>query len=476
MNSGSLVSDMAANRVNQVVGHLRRVALLADGAGQTDGQLLTRFIEERDEAAFAALVRRHGTMVMGVCKRVLRHEQDAQDAFQATFIVLVRKAASIVPREMVGNWLYGVAQQTAIRVRAMNAKRKARETLVSVMPDVAIEKCRDDWTALLDEELTRLPAKYRVVLVLCDLEGRTRKAVAQQFGCPESSISSRLSRGRAMLARRLAKRGLVVSGEALAVTLSQNVASASLAPSLVSCTVKAAVAAGQTAATSTKVAAIVEGVLKVMFLTKLKTLASVSFIVCVLGVGAGASLLSGQTPVEKNQRRAEPQVGAPVTDSFKRKDRDPTIDLPELTQRKPQEESNLADFQRRLEDLEKRIAAVMARLESVLVEQKRGVAQRGGKKDVKIYPLRNLKAEEVCATIQQLFPQNFQEPNGSIAISPSTNTVILYGYPEDLQMSERIISRLEELPVQPVETQPFQQNIFNQNKGDGKKRPPVKGN
>src|SRR5262249_19569815 len=102
---------MASGQMNQVVRHLRRAALLHDGAGLTDGQLLGCFLEHRDETAFAALVRRHGPMVWGVCRRVLANHQDAEDAFQASFLVLVRKAASVLPREMVANWLYGVARQ-----------------------------------------------------------------------------------------------------------------------------------------------------------------------------------------------------------------------------------------------------------------------------------------------------------------------------------------------------------------------------
>src|SRR5438477_11089973 len=109
--------------MNEVVEHLRRTVLLPDVLGQPDGQLLTRFIAQRDKLAFEVLVRRHGPMVLGVCRRILRNHHDADDAFQATFLVLIRRAASIVPREMVANWLYGVAYQTALKARAINAKR-----------------------------------------------------------------------------------------------------------------------------------------------------------------------------------------------------------------------------------------------------------------------------------------------------------------------------------------------------------------
>jgi RNA polymerase sigma factor (sigma-70 family) len=305
---------MATNRMNKLVGQLRRTALAFDGAGQTDGRLLGRFIEERDDAAFEALVRRHGPMVLGVCRRILRHEEDSQDAFQATFLVLVRKAGSVVPREMVGNWLYGVAQQTAIRVRAMTAKRQARERQMAALPDVADRQNRDDLATLLDEELARLPEKYRAVIVLCDLEGRTRKEVAKQLGWPEGSVATRLFRGRALLARRLARQGLLLSAEILAVSVTQNAASATVPPALVSVTVKAAaaLAAGNTAASfvSTKVAAITQGVVMSLFISKLKTLAVTALMVCALGVGVGTGWLSGQTPGEEAQPPMQRQGGA----------------------------------------------------------------------------------------------------------------------------------------------------------------------
>src|SRR5262245_35702318 len=125
---------MATGEMSEVIQHLRRTVLLRDGAGLTDGQLLESYISRRDEAALAVLVRRHGPMVWGVCRRLLGYH-DAEDAFQATFIVLVRKAASVMPREMVGNWLYGVAHQTALQARRTAARRRAREIQVTVMPD-----------------------------------------------------------------------------------------------------------------------------------------------------------------------------------------------------------------------------------------------------------------------------------------------------------------------------------------------------
>jgi RNA polymerase sigma factor (sigma-70 family) len=292
---------MPANDLGSAIHHLGRAALLGGGAGLTDGQLLDRFVSGRDAAAIEALVRRHAPMVWGTVRRVLRDRHDAEDAFQATFLVLARKAASILPREMVANWLYGVAHQTALKARATAARRRGRERQVERMPEpsVAEQDRWDELVPLLDQELSRLPDKYRAVLVLCDLEGKTRKEVARQLGLPEGTVASRLARARATLAKRLARRGVVLSGGALAAVLSQNVASAGAPTSVVSSTIKAAslFAAGQVAAPgaiSARVAALTEGVLKTMLLTKLKIATAVLLaVVLVFGMaGLGIGLFN----------------------------------------------------------------------------------------------------------------------------------------------------------------------------------------
>jgi RNA polymerase sigma factor (sigma-70 family) len=286
---------MPTGSTTRVIAHLRQAVLPRDAAALGDGELLGRFIERHDEVALAALVERHGPMVWGVCRRLLSHH-DAEDAFQATFIVLVRKAASIVPREMVGNWLYGVAHQSALQARRITARRKAREVQVTEMPDIAAVN-RDLWPdlqPLLDEELSRLPDIYRVVIVLCDLEGRTRKEIASQLNCPEGTVAGRLARARAMLAKRLDRRGITLSAGALTMVLSQN-ASACVPPSVVSNTIGAAslLAAGRTAAgaISPKVATLTDGVLKAMLMSKLKTIVAVVLLLGVIATGAIA--LSG---------------------------------------------------------------------------------------------------------------------------------------------------------------------------------------
>jgi RNA polymerase sigma factor (sigma-70 family) len=297
---------MATNRTGQVIRHLRQAVLRHDGAGITDGQLLGCFVERRDEAAFAALVKRHGPMVWGVCRRLLPHH-DAEDAFQAAFLVLVRKAASVVPREMVANWLYGVAHQTALQARRTTARRGARERQVTPMPEPAVAE-QDPWhdlRPLLDRELACLPDTYRAAIVLCDLGGKTRKEAARQLGCPEGTLAARLARGRAMLAKRLARNGLALSAGTLAAVLAQQV-SASVPASVVSATVRAGslVAAGRAAAVSAKVAALAEGVLKAMLLTRLKVVVML-FVVAGLTGAAGLIYQTQATERPKALRATE---------------------------------------------------------------------------------------------------------------------------------------------------------------------------
>src|SRR5262249_47456597 len=160
---------------------LREAALRQDGAALTDGELLDRFIAGREEAAFEALVRRHGPMVLSVCRRVLRNEADAEDAFQATFLVLASKAPCVRPRAMVGNWRYGVAHKTALRAKAMRLRRCTKEREAGAMPrQDPPEEGREEPLALLDQELSALPQKYRAALILCALEGKTIREAAQQ--------------------------------------------------------------------------------------------------------------------------------------------------------------------------------------------------------------------------------------------------------------------------------------------------------
>jgi RNA polymerase sigma factor (sigma-70 family) len=303
---------MAPAQMDTVLQHLRRAMLRQDGAGRTDGQLLTWFIEQKDEAAFEALVRRHGPMVFGVCRRVVANHHDAEDAFQATFLVLARKAASVRPRERLANWLHGVAVRTAMKAKAMTVKRRGREKQVTEMPEpeTAQQGQWPDLQPLLDQELNGLPENYRLPILLCDLEGKKIKEAAQQLGWPQGSLAGRLARGRKLLAKRLGSRGVVLSASSLAAVVSQNVASAALPIWLMSFTVKAAamIAAGQATVAGVvpaKVAILAEGVLKAMLLSKLKTSVVGVLLVALLIGAAGATYKTQATQPPKEEQKTK---------------------------------------------------------------------------------------------------------------------------------------------------------------------------
>jgi RNA polymerase sigma factor (sigma-70 family) len=278
--------------MNRVLRQIRRVALRNACDGATDAHLLELFLTQRDEAAFEALLRRHGPMVLGVCRRVLRHAQDAEDAFQATFLVLVRRAASLRSRELLGNWLYGVAHRTALSARAMSAKRRARERHAPERPapDAPAEAASEELLAQLDAALARLPDRYRVPIVLCELEGRSRKEVARTLGLPEGTLSWRLAHAKKLLARRLARYGTVLTAAGLTAALAHTTAAACVPTSLLNTTARAAlrIVAGESLkaeAVSAHVVILTEGVLKAMMLSKLKTMWAVALVVAI---GAGA--------------------------------------------------------------------------------------------------------------------------------------------------------------------------------------------
>jgi RNA polymerase sigma factor (sigma-70 family) len=222
-------------------GNLRAMLVALDG-DRPDAELLARFHADRDHAAFADLVRRHGPMVLGVCRRVLGRSADADDAFQAAFVVLARKAAAIRRPELLGHWLYGVAVRVARRARRTAARRRNREVLMATPPDVSVRdhEPQPELAGILDAELARLPEWYRVPVVLCDLQGLTRAAAAARLGVAEGTLSSRLAAGRKKLAARLARRGVTLA--ALTAFLTDHTR-ADVPESLLSATLESAVAA-----------------------------------------------------------------------------------------------------------------------------------------------------------------------------------------------------------------------------------------
>jgi RNA polymerase sigma factor (sigma-70 family) len=279
----------------------------------SDGHLLDLFIQHKDETAFAGLVRRHGRMVLGVCQRILDNRHDAEDCFQAVFLVLVRKATTIQPREMVGNWLYGVAYRTALEAKKMGARRRNRERKKFEMPRPEADADRwEELRPLLDQELSRLPSKYRFVVIACDLEGRTRKEVARALDLPEGTVASRLARGRTMLAKRLTRRHLAISAVALAAILAEKATARYVPAGLTASTMEAAslLAAGKPAAgiISANVAVLINAAAKSMLLTKLEIASAVLVLLAALGLGVGAMIPSAAAWKKPDQ----PQAVLPV--------------------------------------------------------------------------------------------------------------------------------------------------------------------
>lgn len=276
---------MATGSLARVVPRLRAIGLVPNSAG--DAELIEQFLARRDEVAFEALVRRHGPMVFAVCRRVLRHTQDAEDAFQATFLVFAHKAATVSPRHKLAAWLHGVAHKTALKARHRAARRLEVETRVPARDPEAMhpDTNRTEVEPLLDQEIAGLPDHYRLPIVMCDLEDRPRAEVATALGCTEGTLSSRLTRGRRLLAERLTRRGVQLSVGAVAALLTGRTA---LAEPLIRATVPVALSAGTGGAVSPSVAELATGVMKNMFLNKLRTVACAA-----LGAAAVAVALAG---------------------------------------------------------------------------------------------------------------------------------------------------------------------------------------
>jgi RNA polymerase sigma factor (sigma-70 family) len=284
---------MAKQRMTDVFQQLRGLIDSLAVSDLADEALLERFIQRGDQVAFAALVRRHGELVLGVCRRRLSDPQEVEDAFQATFLVLVRKAAGLSRRSLLANWLYGVASRIAGRARHYALRRRAQFCAVAEEP-VAERPCevqRLELRGVLDEEVNQLPEKYRVPVLLCYLEGKTNEEASRLLDWPKGTVATRLARARRLLRTRLVRRGFVLSGGALVTALAPSTGAA-IPPALLMATVKAglqgAARIGATAgALSPRVAALADLAVRDLFLTKLRTLAVLLATVLALGTGAG---------------------------------------------------------------------------------------------------------------------------------------------------------------------------------------------
>ncbi len=309
--------------------------LLRLSAGQAlrslpDCELLERFVEAHDEAAFTALIERHGPMVLGVCRRTLPSFHDAEDASQATFLVLARKANAIRKKASLGSWLHGVACRSAAKLKRNHARRTMRERGVQapVQRDPVTELGWREAEAILDGELQRLPERYRAPLILCYLECRTRDEASKQLGLSSGSLHGRLERARSMLRKRLTQRGLSLSAVLSATLIGDSVSHASLAPKLVAASTQAGLllVAGQPLAkcgVATPVISLTREVLKSMLLTKVKlgTLAVLctGFVVALFGRSITSSGIAqeGKSTKAGNQNRVDLTVGSDQVENDK---------------------------------------------------------------------------------------------------------------------------------------------------------------
>ena len=285
---------MARLELRSALRHLRRLLGPPVPDGLSDRQLLQRFTLERDEAAFATLVHRHAALVWGTASRTLRSAEDVEDVFQASFLVLARKAASVRWRESVASWLYGVARRLAAKTRTASARRHALERRAeevvaraeSAVPDAGLGELYE----VLDEELQRLPEQYRSPLLLCYLEGRTRDQAAGQLGWSVRTLHRRLERGLGLLRARLTRRGVDVSAALLTAALGQQAVEAGASAAVVGAVASEALAfaAGAGGEVSASVAALAEGVVEGMAMTRLKVGLVLALAVGVATAGAGA--------------------------------------------------------------------------------------------------------------------------------------------------------------------------------------------
>jgi RNA polymerase sigma factor (sigma-70 family) len=310
---------MATTSLGTLVRHVQKLAEGHRVQEWTDRQLLDDFAAQHSESAFAALVSRHGPMVMRVCRRVLHHEQDAEDAFQATFLVLARNTGSIRKRDAVADWLHGVAYRSAMKAKRGAARRRNYEArLRELSPPKDDSPTWDDVQTVLDEEVQRLPRCFREAFVLCVLEGKSGPDAAIELGCKEGTVKSRVNRARRELRGRLARRGIKLAALLAGLSLAENAGQATLSRPLVQTIIHFGllVAAGEPAAEviPSHIAALAAGVTRAMFTTKVKIATAVLIAACACaGLLAHQALAARERPVgspESQVRSQQPQPAA----------------------------------------------------------------------------------------------------------------------------------------------------------------------
>ena len=311
---------MAHGQMDSAFHHFRKLLGRRQEISAPDSQLVDRFVSRRDEEAFETLLHRHAGLVWGVCRRMLKDSHLAEDAFQATFLVLAREASSIRKRQSVSSWLYGVAYRLASRVRSDSTRRQQYEGRMRAAnePDPTTDIIRRELRPVLDEELQALPEKYRAPLILCHLQGKTHEQAAQELGWPVGTMSRRLDKGRELLRQRLTLRGVTASAALLTVTLA-NESTAAIPAGLVATTFRTAIlfASGTTAVSalvSASALALAEGLIKDAAITKLK-IAAVSLIGLVLATGTGTFVvraINGARTQSESRQHAETVVGEPA--------------------------------------------------------------------------------------------------------------------------------------------------------------------
>jgi RNA polymerase sigma factor (sigma-70 family) len=304
---------MAGRQLGAVIQRIERLFASGSVAGLSEGQLLERFAAGGDQAAFEAIVARHGPMVLGICRRLLRDPHDVEDAFQATFLVLVRKAGSLRRRDLLGNWLFGVASRVARRARAVAARRRSVEGPGGAPVDEAAGVPENDsdheLEAQLHEEIRRLPAKYRIPVLLCYLEGLTHEEAARQLRWPLGTVKGRLARAREVLRRRLTRRGLTLPAAAVSAAVARQ-AEAMVPTTLTESTINAALAVAAArglaaGAVAANVIALANGGSSAMSLNAVKLVAMV-VVAGVLATGAG--VVAFQDPTRPGASRPNPRL------------------------------------------------------------------------------------------------------------------------------------------------------------------------